>query len=197
MPDRFAGSCGVRKFAVMPFTDDPLSPATGSGDRVARSSLVFKEIYGTRSVRLGRRSHRALPEAISDLRARAGSSEVDLTSDVNRSLKQRELERHQPDWNSPADKVARQNNELEHADFSSQPEDSLALRQGGDCAFYFYDQRTDPPLEACNDASRMQDARHILAKIGMFEPTWQIGLSGRRLQNDAATGKRVDPVSQR
>jgi hypothetical protein len=26
------------------------------------------------------------------------------------------LEQHQPDWNSPADKVARENNGLEHAD---------------------------------------------------------------------------------
>jgi hypothetical protein len=27
MPGRFAGSCGVHRFAVMPFTDDPSSPA--------------------------------------------------------------------------------------------------------------------------------------------------------------------------
>jgi hypothetical protein len=31
------------------------------------------------------------------------------------------LEQHQPDWSSPADKVARTEDEIERADFSSQP----------------------------------------------------------------------------
>jgi hypothetical protein len=29
------------------------------------------------------------------------------------------LGQHQPDWNSPADKVARENNDLEHADHNA------------------------------------------------------------------------------
>jgi hypothetical protein len=43
------------------------------------------------------------------------------------------LERHQPDWNSPADKVARQNNGLERGDavtMSSQLERALVARIG-------------------------------------------------------------------
>ena len=36
------------------------------------------------------------------------------------------LERHQADWNSLADKVARENNKLDRADCSSQPESGLA-----------------------------------------------------------------------
>jgi hypothetical protein len=35
------------------------------------------------------------------------------------------LEQHQPDWNSPADKVSRENNELEMLTVSSQTKNAL------------------------------------------------------------------------
>jgi hypothetical protein len=40
-------------------------------------------------------------------------------ADANETLaaeRDHALEQHQPDWNSPADKVSRKNNGLEHAD---------------------------------------------------------------------------------
>jgi hypothetical protein len=66
---------------------------------------------------------------------------VDLPAPANgfnpakRHLPAGALEQHQPEWNSPADKVARPSSELAHADFFSQTKNALVMQlasHGGD-----------------------------------------------------------------
>ncbi len=122
-------------------------------------------------------------------------------------LDQLTLERHQPDWNSRADKVARENNGLDRADCSNQPESGL----GADPLLFYAGAFAARPRSADRLAAMLSDWLGQPVEVEQFVGTWlelgrdqmtalpTAGRAGQfnQLGVDAAIGARAWDIQSR